>query len=220
MASAPEADSVSNGMKVTAIKQQLKMTKRYSVYVDEQYSFSLTESSLIESGLHSGTLLTRQALDGYKKLSLDDKMYSRALKYVAMRQRTAWEVSFYLERKGTDPTLLPQILNKLSVLGLIDDEKYARAYINDRLLLRPTSRRKIIMELKKKRIAEDIVQRILAEKTEQEGGNSDVAALAAIITRKRRQTKYQDDLKLMQYLARQGFSYGDIKAALSQDEDY
>jgi regulatory protein len=219
MALAIEADSVPS-MKVTAIKQQLKLRNRYSVYVDEQYSFSLSESALIESGMHSGLALTREDLDNYKKLSLDDKLYSQALRYVAMRQRTVWETGFYLERKGIDPTLLTQILNKLSILGLIDDEKYARAYVNDRLLLRPTSRRKIIMELKKKRIPEDTVQRILAEKTDQEGGDSDHTALVSVIARKRRQTKYQDDKKLMQYLARQGFGYGDIKAALSQDEDY
>jgi SOS response regulatory protein OraA/RecX len=35
-----------------------------------------------------------------------------------------------------------------------------------------------------------------------------------VIERKRRQTKYQDDTKLMQYLARQGFGYDDIKSAL------
>jgi regulatory protein len=220
MAPAVDADSVSNGMKVTAIKQQLKTHNRYSVYVDEQYSFSMSESALIESGLHSGVELTRQDLDGYKKLSLDDKLYSQALRYVAMRQRTAWEIRFFLERKGAAPSLLDQILNKLSIVGLIDDEKYARAYINDRLLLRPTSRRKIIMELKKKRIPDDVIQRVLAEIAEQEGENSDHAALVAVITRKRRQTKYQDDQKLMQYLARQGFGYSDIKAALNQDEDY
>jgi SOS response regulatory protein OraA/RecX len=37
------------------------------------------------------------------------------------------------------------------------------------------------------------------------------------IVRKRQQSKYHDDeLKLMQYLARQGFGYGEIKSALSE----
>ena len=207
-------------MKITSIKQQLKMRDRYSVYVDEAYSFSLSESALIESKLHSGMELTHQEVDGYKKLSLDDKLYGRALRYVAMRQRTAWEISFYLERKGADPSLAQSILNKLSMIGLIDDEKFARAYVNDRQLLRPTSRRKIIMELKKKRIPEEIIQRVLAEKAETDDGAGDQTALVEIIARKRRQTKYQDDTKLMQYLARQGFGYSDIKSALKQDEDY
>jgi regulatory protein len=173
---------------------------------------------LMDSKLHSGLELTPEQIEDYKKLSQDDKLYTRALRYVAMRQRTAWEISFYMDRKGADPSLSETILNKLSDLGLIDDEKYARAFVNDRQLLRPTSRRKIIMELKKKRVASDIIERVLADKAE-EGGN-DQAALAEVVVRKRRQTKYQDDTKLMQYLARQGFGYGDIKAALSHEEDY
>ena len=197
------------------------MRDRYSVYVDDAYSFSLSEGALMDSKLHSGMELTREAIEDYKKLSLDDKLYNRALRYVAMRQRTAWEVQFYLERKGADSPLLQTILNKLSMIGLIDDEKFARAYINDRQLLRPTSRRKIIMELKKKRVPEDIVQRVLAERAEESDTNPEQTALLDVIVRKRRQAKYQDDDKLMQYLARQGFNYSDIKAALSKDvEDY
>ncbi len=195
------------------------MRDRYSVYVDEAYSFSLSETALIDSKLHSGLELSRQQVEDFKKLSLDDKLYNRALRYVAMRQRTEWEVKVYLERKGADTPLLPSILNKLSILGLIDDEKFARAYINDRQLLRPTSRRKIIMELQKKHVGEEIVQRALAEKADIDGENPEQTALSEVITRKRRQSKYQDDTKLMQYLARQGFGYGDIKAALNKTEE-
>jgi SOS response regulatory protein OraA/RecX len=39
-------------------------------------------------------------------------------------------------------------------------------------------------------------------------------ALQELITKKRRQLRYQDSQKLMQYLARQGFGYEDIKSAL------
>lgn len=202
-------------MKITSIKQQLKMRDRYSVYIGEVYSFSLSEAALVESKLHSGMELSKQEVDSYKKLSLDDKLYGRALRYVAMRQRTAWEVLFYLERKGADPSLSQIILNKLSIIGLIDDEKFARSYVNDRQLLRPTSRRKIIMELKKKRIDSEIIERVLSADSGEV--STDQAAVAEVITSKRRQIKYQDDTKLMQYLARQGFNYGDIKAALQQD---
>ena len=208
-------------MKITAIKQQLKMRDRYSVYIDEKYSFSLSETALIDSKLHSGMELSREQVEDYKKLSLDDKLYNRALRYVAMRQRTTWELQFYLERKGADTPLLQQILNKLSNIGMLDDEKYTRSFIADRQLLRPTSRRKIIMELKKKRVPEEIINRVLAEQAEESEQNMDETALSSLIIRKRRQTKYQDDEKLMQYLARQGFSYSDIKAALAKDdEDY
>jgi regulatory protein len=196
-------------VKITSIKQQAKRTDRYSIFVDGKYAFSLSEGALLESKLASGQELSKEQVKEFKQLSADDKLYNRALNYVAMRPRSRWEVEQYLWRKEPPPALTEQILNKLSIIGLIDDKKLAQAFVNDRRLLRPTSRRKLIMELHKKRIADDIIQKVTAD-----DGEAEENSLQTIIERKRRQTKYQDDLKLMQYLARQGFNYDDIKVAL------
>jgi regulatory protein len=196
-------------MKITSIKQQVKRADRYSIFVEGKYAFSLSESALLESKLARGQELSREQLGEFKKLSADDKLYNQTLRYVAMRPRTRWEVEFYLERKQASPALIDNILNKLSNIGLIDDRKFAQAYVNDRKLLRPASRRKIIAELRKKRVADEVIQQVAsAEEVD------DRTALRAVIERKRRQTKYQDDTKLMQYLARQGFGYDDIKSTL------
>ena len=203
-------------MKITKITQQQKRADRYSIFVDEKYSFSLSENALLESRLHSGQELSKEQVGEFKKLSADDKLYNRALRYVAMRPRTRWEIETYLSRKEASPALVEQIVNKLSNIDLLNDEKFARAFIADRKLLRPTSRRKLIMELRKKHIDNDVIEAALAEDTPDER-----ATLREVIARKRRQTKYQDDLKLMQYLARQGFNYDDIKSVLQdgQQED-
>jgi len=131
-----------------------------------------------------------------------------------MRLRSRWEVEFYLKRKDASPTLIDEILNKLSNIDMINDRKLAQAFVNDRQLLRPTSRRKIIMELRKKHIEQGLIDEVIGQ-----GPESDQTALRAIIERKRQQPKYRDDLKLMQYLARQGFNYGDIKNALAVDQE-
>jgi regulatory protein len=200
-------------MKITSIKQQVKRADRYSIYVDGKYAFSLSEGALLDSKLVSGQEMTEEQLGEYKALSADDKLYNQTLRYVAMRPRSEWEIAFYLERKKkASPPLVESILNKLRNIGLIDDEKLARALVNDRRLLRPTSRRKIIAELKKKRIAGAIIEAAIGNEPEDERNS-----LAAVIEKKRRQTKYQDDEKLMQLLARQGFNYEDIKAALKKD---
>ena len=80
-------------------------------------------------------------------------------------------------------------------------------------LLKPTSRRKLVNELRKKHIANEIIDQAIGSEDEDER-----SALREVIERKRRQSKYQDNEKLMQYLARQGFSYGDIKEALEELE--
>ena len=196
-------------MKITRITQQVKQVNRYSVYVDKKYSFSLSETALIKCAIASGQELTEQQIEKYKQLSVDDKAYARALRYVAMRQRTTWEIETYLARKQLAEPLISDIVQRLADLSLLNDAAYAISFVHDRQLLRPTSRRKLILELKKKHISDSHIQAALEAVTVDENDN-----LRDLITKKRRQSKYQDDTKLMQYLARQGFGYGDIKAAI------
>jgi regulatory protein len=199
-------------MKVTAIKQQVKRAERYSVFVDGKYEFSLSDTALLESKLATGQELTEKQVREFKQLSADDKVYNNVLRFLAIRSRSRWEIEFYLTRKKASPALTDKLLNKLSIVGLIDDEKFAQSYVNDRRLLRPSSHRKMVNELRKKHVAGDTINKVLAADPE-----SEHAALRTIIERKRRQSKYQDNLKLMQYLARQGFNYGDIKEAFQDN---
>jgi regulatory protein len=202
-------------MKITKIVQQAKRRDRYSIFVDDKYSFSLSENALLESRLTSGQELTKEQIAEYKQLSADDKLYNRALNYVALRPRSVWEVEFYLKRKDSPAPLTEQITNKLLHLGLLDDRKFAEAFVHDRRLLRSASTRKIKLELQKKHIASDVIEQVLA------GDETDERSLLReLVAKKRQLTKYKnDDLKLMQYLARQGFSYSDIKEALNHTED-
>ncbi len=196
-------------MKITSIRQQVKRAGRYSIFVDDKYAFSLSEAALLESKLANGQELSAGQVREFKKLSGEDRLYNQTLRWVAMRLRSRWEIEQYLGRKKASPPLVEQILNKLSIIGMIDDNKYAEAYVSTRRLLRPAPRRKMIAELRAKHVAGDIIEQVVGNEAPDEQ-----AALLVVIERKRRQTKYQDDLKLMQYLARQGFNYNDIKQAL------
>jgi len=199
-------------MKITKIAQQAKQRERYSIFVDEKYAFSLSEQALLDSRLTSGTELTKEQVAEYKQLSSDDKLYNRTLRWIAMRSRSVWETEFYLKRKDASPEQIEQIVNKLSMLGFLDDKAFAEAFVHDRRTLRSMSTRRLQLELKKKHVPADIIDQVL-----QEDETDEPDMLRELIIRKRQQSKYrEDDLKLMQYLARQGFGYGDIKDALAE----
>ena len=201
-------------MNITKITAQVKTPGRYSVFVDEKYAFSLSDTALLESKLVPGQELSKEELDSWKQASADDKVLGRTLQYAMIRPRSTWEMQSYLQRKKAAPPLIDLILNKLSNLRMLDDEAFARSWVANRRLLRPTSKRKLQQELKAKRVANDIIEQVLAE---DETDENDV--LQQLVAKKRQQTKYKnDDLKLMQYLARQGFSYGDIKSALEVED--
>ena len=197
-------------MQITAIKQQERLKGRYSIYVDEKYAFSLSADALLDARLYSGHELDAAELKAYKKLSADDKAWGLALAYVARRMRSRWEITDYFRRKEYDEALAEQLLVRLENLRLIDDVAFAEAWVRNRRLLKSVSKRRLTQELRQKRVADDIVERVLASDETDER-----TVLQELIIKKRRQTKYHDPLKLMQYLARQGFGYDDIKSALT-----
>jgi regulatory protein len=202
-------------MKITAIRQQERLKGRYSIYVEDAYAFSLSADAVLEQKIYSGQELDEQQLKSYKKLSSDDKAYGLALAYVARRMRSRWELMDYFRRKDYDDDLSAQLIKRLEGIGFVDDFKFAEAWVRNRRMLKPVSVMRLRQELRQKRIADDIAVRVLAEDE-----TDDRAVLRELVERKRRQAKYQDNLKLMQYLARQGFSYDDIKAVLSDTKEY
>lgn len=197
-------------MKVTAIKAQVKRAGRYSIFVDDAYSFSLSDTALLEARIVVGQEVSKEELQGFKQLSINDKLYDHVLGYIALRPRSTWEVQSYMQRKHCPASLQEEILNKLREHRLLDDESFARSWVQSRRLLKPISRRKLQLELRQKRIEDEIVHRVLEE---DEATDSD--ALLDLVERKQKQSKYQDKTKLMQYLARQGFNYDDIKQAIA-----
>ena len=196
-------------MKITAIKQQERLKSRYSIYIDEKYTFSLSADALLQEGLRAGLEIDEPQLQVYKKLSADDKAYGLAIAYIARRMRSQGELTDYFRRKGYDEALSDQLMLRLQKNGMVDDAKFAEAWVRNRRLLRQSSSRRLTQELRQKHIADDLIEAALHDDETDEA-----TMLGELVIRKRRLSKYQDNLKLMQYLARQGFSYDAIKRAL------
>lgn len=198
-------------MKITSIKQQVKRRDRYSIFVDEKYAFSLSESGLLAQGLATGQELDKAQLKALREASGADKAYGSALRYVAIRPRSEWEMEMYLRRKEVDEPVAEQIMQRLRGNGLLDDLTFARAWVANRRLLKSTSKRRLRMELKQKHVPEQVIEQTLREdETDEQDALRDLAA--------KKSSRYSDKTKLMNYLARQGFSYDDIKSVLSQSE--
>ena len=199
-------------MNITAIKQQVKRNDRYSLYVDAKYSFSLSESELLQKNLRVGQEISQSDLEKLKNDAVLDKAYDRAINLLSIRPRSEWELRTYLKRKEMEPETVDSVIQRLSERKYIDDEAFARRWVESRRLLKPTSKRRLSQELRQKRVEDHIVKRVLEEDETDEREQ-----LTELIRKKRQQSRYQDKMKLMQYLSRQGYSYDDIKSALSEE---
>ena len=199
-------------MKITAIKQQAKRTDRYSVFVDDKFAFGLSESALLEKGLASGQELTTTELRALKKAAGLDKAYGNALRYAAMRPRSEWELKTYLTRKQVDPVAAQQIIDRLKGLQMVNDRAFAESWVANRRALRGTSERRLRLELKQKQVSESVINEVLAADPSDER-----TMLRAVVAKK--QARYPDKQKFMQYLARQGFRYDDITTVLEENTE-
>lgn len=201
-------------MRISDIKQQVKRAGRYSIYADGKYVFSLSEQELLSSGIRIGNNYTESEFEELQQTAELDKAYMRALDLLARRPRSCWEMEQYLKRKDYDVSVVAKTLKHLEDRELLNDEAFARSWVASRRLLKQTSKQRLKQELRQKRVADDLITLVL-----EEDEATDIEMLQGLIEKKRRQTKYQDDEKLMQYLVRQGFYYGDIKGALNNSEE-
>lgn len=217
-------------MKITSISAQTKNTNRVNVSVDGKYRFSLDVFQVADLGIRVGKEYTEQQLVALETESQFGKLYARALEYTMLRPHSSREVKDYLYRKtlakkslskkpnkngerkltetpGVPKEVADRVYERLVEKRYIDDEKFARWWVENRNVRKGSSLRKISVELRAKGVASEIIEQVMSESE-----RSDEDELAKIIAKKR--NKYADDQKFMQYLARQGFSYDDIKTAL------
>lgn len=211
-------------MKITSISSQTRNPDRVNVSIDGRYRFSLDISQVADLGVRVGRELSDEDLVELERESQFGKIYSRALEYCLMRPRSVREVRDYLfrktltskyktrkgeikERPGVPEDLTHRVIERLQQKNYVNDENFARWWVENRNLAKGVSRRKLRAELQAKGVPTTITARTLNETS-----RTDADELAKIITKK--QKRYPDRQKFMQYLARQGFSYDDIRQAL------
>lgn len=214
---------------VTALSPQVRDSDRVNVYIDGKYDFSLDISQVVDLGIKAGQVLSKEELANLKQESEFGKIYARALEYVLMRPRSSSEVRDYLYRKtlarkyknrktgklaekpGVAKTVAERVFVKLQARGYIDDQKFANWWVENRHQVKGVSMRKLCSELAAKGIAQTIIDSVIADSS-----RNDPSELTKVIAKKRR--RYSDEQKFMQYLARQGFSFDDIKTALRRED--
>ncbi len=216
-------------MKITDISLQARDNNRVNVSVDGVYSFSLDIAQVTDLNLKVGHELSDRELEELQEESQFGKLYMRALEYCLRRPHSVKEVKDYLWRK-TQPTLrksqtgmnnpvvyservASRVLRKLQQKAYVDDEAFARWWVENRQLSKGVSRRKLTAELRSKGIHADIIAQTL-EKTDR----TDEQELRKVIAKKHR--RYAGDRqKFVQYLVRQGFSYDDVVSTLNDVEE-
>ena len=132
----------------------------------------------------------------------------------AQGEHCQWEMLEKMRKWELSDEAQARIMERLVKDRYVDDERYARAFIKDKIRYNKWGRRKVEQALWMKHIDDDIRQRTLDEVDDEEY----LSVLRPLLKEKRRTTKASSDYELNQKLIRfalgRGFTYDIIEQCL------
>ena len=154
-----------------------------------------------------------------KKDMTEQEAYLQLTALCAQAEHCQQEMRDKMRRWELDETVQNRIIDRLIKERYIDDERYARAFVKDKIRYNKWGRRKVQQGLWQKRIDADIQQRVLDEIDEKEY----LDVLRPLLKQKRKSIRAANDYELNQKLARfalsRGFTFDLIRQCMDIEDD-
>ena len=154
-----------------------------------------------------------------KKETTEQEAYLQLAALCAQAEHCQQEMRDKMKRWEMAPEVQERVIARLIKERYIDDERYARAFVKDKILYNKWGRRKVQQGLWMKHIDDDIQQRVLSEVDDTEY----LAVLKPLLKQKAKSIKAENDYELTQKLVRfalgRGFTYDIIRQCLDVDEE-
>ncbi len=149
----------------------------------------------------------------------EQEAYLRLTILCAQAEHCEQEMRDKMKHWKLDETTQDRIIARLIKERYIDEERYARAFVKDKIRYNKWGRRKVQQALWQKQIDNGIQQRVLDEIDEKDY----LDVLRPLLLQKRKATKAGSDYELNQKLVRfalgRGFTFDIIRQCLDVDED-
>ena len=147
----------------------------------------------------------------------EQEAYLRLAALCAQAEHCEQEMRDKMRRWGLDETAQDKVVERLTKERYIDEERYARAFVKDKIRYNKWGRRKVQQALWMKHISDDIQQQVLDEIDEKEY----LDVLRPLLKQKRKSVKAASDYEMNQKLVRfalgRGFTFDIIRQCLDTD---
>lgn len=139
-------------------KYELNKKNNYNVYLSNGEVLELNEYVITQN-----ELLIKKEIDKelYNKLQKDNKiceLVNIGIKYINVRLRSIKEMEDYLSKKEEDKELITSAVEILIKSGYLDDDKFTKAYIKDKLNFTTWGDYKIINELNRLGVSPSLIE--------------------------------------------------------------
>ena len=154
-----------------------------------------------------------------KKEITEQEAYLQLAALCAQAEHCEQEMRDKMKRWEIDKAVQDRVLQRLIKERYIDNERYARAFVKDKIRYNKWGRRKVQQALWMKRIDNDTQQRVLDEIDEKEY----LDVLRPLLKQKRKSIKADSDYELNQKLVRfalsRGFTFDIIRQCIDVDDE-
>ena len=156
------------------------------------------------------------------KLKTEQEAYLTLAAICAKAEHCQWEMLEKMRRWELSDEAQARVMERLVKERYVDDERYARAFVLDKIRYNKWGQRKVEQALWQKHIDGDIRQRVLSEVDDEEY----LSVLRPLLKQKRRSAKASSDYEMNQKLIRfalgRGFTFDIIRQCLdvTDEEQY
>jgi regulatory protein len=195
---------------ISKISAQRRNQERANIFLDGAYAFSLT--LVTAAGLRVGQVLDEQDLATLRVEDDYERAKEAAISFITYRPRSEREVRQRLHEKEYDDETIARVIQRLSELQLLDDEAFARYWLDQRETFRPRSQMALRQELAQKGVSREVVDEVL-------GGLDEEDAAVRAAENKASQWAHlpQEEFakKMGGFLQRRGFGYAIIHKTIT-----
>ncbi len=193
--------------KITALHNGRGRGKRVNIFLDGKFAFSLEAEVAAREGLQVEQELSADQIEALARSDNFHRCLNAAIHYLSYRPRSESELRERLGQRGFDGDTLEAVITRLKERGLVDDMALAQFWKDNRESFSPRSRWLTRLELRRKGVANDIIDQVV------DAIDDDASAYRAALSKAHSlpQSDYQGfRRRLGEYLKRRGFSYGVI----------
>lgn len=203
--------------KITKIELQEGNKKRFNIYIDNVYSFSVHEDILIDNKLYKDKEVEEEELKKILFAEERNRCWQKALKYMNYKQRSTEELRRYLLKENYSIEQIDFTLEKMIEKELINDQLYAERFVKQRMNYYPKGKKMLKIELQQKGISDEIINQSL-ESIDYE---LEYSLACNILEKKPSLTKDKNKnnrRRIAGFLERRGFSYDVINKVLNENK--
>lgn len=135
-------------------------SNKYKIYFDNE-SLIVYEDAILKYNLLYKKDIDNDLLIEINKENYKSSIYDVSIKYISVRMRSKKELEEYLKKKKYDQKDIEETIKRLQSQDLLNDEKFAKSYINDKLYLTNYGLTKIKNDLLKLGVEEYIIDVIV-----------------------------------------------------------